>query len=55
MMEKTEVTANEVGNGAVRVTIPKKVREGLGIQAGSILYVWRHGKTIIYEVKTDGT
>jgi len=59
MMERTEVTANRVGksdgSGSVRATIPREYAEDLGITNGTILSVWRHGNTIIYEVKNDGT
>jgi hypothetical protein len=55
MMERTEVTANRVGksdgSGSVRATIPREYAEDLGITNGTILSVWRHGNTIIYEVK----
>jgi len=42
-----KVKTNKVGTGAVRVTIPQKIREPLGIQAGDVLDVTRKGHTII--------
>jgi hypothetical protein len=57
-MEKLQVTANRVGKsdgaGSVRATIPREYADELGITNGTILNVWKHGNTIIYEVKTDG-
>jgi AbrB family looped-hinge helix DNA binding protein len=44
-----KVKTNKVGTGAVRVTIPQKIRKPLGIQAGDVLEVSRRGNKIIFE------
>ena len=43
--------AGEYRNGAVRVTIPKSVRDGLDIVAGTVLRVLRKKNQIIFEVE----
>lgn len=47
---KIKVKTNVIGNGAIRVTIPAAIREGLPITGGTILNVSRVGKKIVYEV-----
>ncbi len=42
-----EVKSNLVGNGAMRITIPKRLRDELEWTPGEVLNIVREGETIV--------
>ena len=47
MSKKETVKSNLVGNGAMRITIPKCLRDELGWMPGDILEITRKGSNLV--------
>lgn len=52
-MNETETRTNLIGNGAIRVTLPKAFCDPLDIKEGTVVLVGRVGKKITIRKKVE--